>query len=387
MDRVMKLQRMMWAIVAGCALLPEAAQAQFSCGSTGTDGALVVATGQTVTLSVPNNGIFNFTTVTVSGTLNFTRNTAFNPPVIILASGDVVVNGGAQVNVNGTAGTAIVPGLGGPGGFDGGAPGIAGAEPGAGHGPGGGGAGIGSLLGGHGAYRSVGAANLATNGSTYGSPLLFPLVGGSGGGGDDASGGGGGGGAILLCSPGQVVINGAINARGAFSANSLSSNSGVGSGGAVRLVGASVRGTGIVDATASQDWGGAGRIRLDMIDRTGLALQLRPAIAASIGSLMAVFPSVIPRLDIVSVAGNGIPPGTPSPLTYTLPFNAPASQAITVRATGFSGIVPVSIVITPDSGNRIVVNTEINADAAPAEATVNVNLPQNVSVRVSAWTR
>jgi hypothetical protein len=102
---------------------------------------------------------------------------------------------------------------------------------------------------------------------------------------------------------------------------------------------------------------------------------------------MAVFPNTVPHLDIVRVAANDIPPGTASPLAFILPFNAPASQSITVRASGFSGVVPISVVVTPDSGNRIVVDAEINADVAPAETTVNVDLPQNVTVRIHAWTR
>jgi hypothetical protein len=381
----MKFQALGWAILA-VAICPRAADAQFSCGSTGADGALVVPQGQTVTLPVPANGIFNFTSVTVSGTLTFARNTAFNPPVILLSSGDVIVNSNGTVHVNGTQGAVFLPGSGGPGGFDGGAPGIAGAEPGAGHGPGGGQPGIGALFGGNGAYGGVGSAQ-STNGVTYGSPLLFPIVGGSGGGGNDGAGGGGGGGGLLICASTQIVDNGSIQALGAVSAHGVSSASGTGSGGAIRLLSHAVRGTGGVSVGSTIGFGGHGRIRIDLIDRTNFNLTFSHNAALSVGSLMAVFPSTIPRLDVVSVAGNAIPTGTPSPLTYTLPFNAPASQAITVRATGFTGIVPITIVVTPDSGSRIVVDTTINADEAPAETTVNVNIPQNVTVRVHAWTR
>jgi hypothetical protein len=133
-------------------------------------------------------------------------------------------------------------------------------------------------------------------------------------------------------------------------------------------------------------WGGNGRVRVDLIDRSGFTLNFQQPSVLSVGSFMSVFPSTVPRLDIVHVAGNNIPPGSPSPLVFTLPFNSPASQPITVRATGFVGQVPIAVVVTPASGPRIVAETEIDMDVS-SEATVNVDLPQNVVVRIHAWTR
>lgn len=380
----MRSERMLWGMLISLALpaTPTLAQTQMNCGSSGADGALVVPAGQLVTLNVPDTGIFNFTTVTVSGRLHFNRNTRFNRPVFLLASGDVVVASGAEVRVDGSAGSSIVGGSAGPGGFDGGAPGIAGGAPGGGHGPGAGGAGLGALPGGNAAYGGEpGFTNNATDGVTYGSPLLVPLAGGSGGGGDTNDGGTGGGGAILLCSPTQVVLNGTVSANGGGGGST-----GQGSGGAIRLVSPSVRGSGTVSATGGQGYGGHGRIRVDVIDRSGLAMTFTPASALSVGSLMAVFPGTVPELHIVHVAGNDIPPGTPSPLVFTLPFNSPARHSITVRAEGFAGTVPVTVVVTPESGDRIVVNTDIDTSVS-AEATVQVDLPQNVTARVHAWTR
>jgi hypothetical protein len=383
----MKLQPMVWTVLLACSLWPTAARAQFSCGSTGADGAFVAPAGQTTTLSVPNNGVFNFTSVTISGSLKFTKNVQFNPPVIILASGDIVINGGSGVDLDATIGTNVAGGSGGPGGFDGGAPGIAGGQPGSGLGPGAGGPGLSPEVPGNAGYGGVSQFKRAKDGTTYGSPLLIPAVGGSGGGGDEGAGGGGGGGAILLCSSTQVVINGQLRANGGLSARGFGASSGVGSGGAIRLLAPVVRGTGSVDVSTPGSWAGHGRIRVDLIDRSGLTLTFTPDTALSVGSLMAVFPSTVPRLDITQVAANSIPPGTPSPLAFTLPFNSPTTQPITVRATGFTGTVPIAVVLTPDSGERIVINAEINADVSPAEVTVNANFPQNVTVRVHAWSR
>jgi hypothetical protein len=381
----MRPERILAATFLGVTLSgsPSPAQTQFTCGSTGSNGALVVDAGQTATLDVPDNGVFNFTTISVSGTLNFNRNTRFNPPVILLATGNVVIETGGSVDVSGANGSAFTGGAGGPGGLDGGAPGIAGGAPGAGHGPGAGAGGVADAPGGNAAYAGDPFTNDPGDGTTYGSPLLVPLAGGSGGGGDDNIGGGGGGGAVLLCSPTQVTVDGSVVAAGGgqFATGS-------GSGGGIRIVSPVVRGTGLIwTHGGAGGFGGHGRVRIDLIDRSALAMNFQPPAALSVGSFMAVFPSTVPRLDIVRVAGNDIPIGTASPLAFMLPFNSPATQSITVRATGFTGIVPVSVVITPDSGDRVVVDAQINADVEPAEISVNVDFPQNVTVRVHAWTR
>jgi hypothetical protein len=219
------------------------------------------------------------------------------------------------------------------------------------------------LQGGNAAYGgSPPFTDLPTDGVVYGSALLVPWVGGSGGGGDDTRGGGGGGGAILFSSSTQVVHDGSIQAIGFLS------------------------GAGNFNVIGGNGRGGPGRIRLDLIDRTGLSANLAPP-GTSIGSFMTVFPSVIPRLDIVHVAGRDLPPGTPSPITITLPFGSPAPQEVRVRAQGFTGLVPISIVLTPDSGDRIVVDTEVDADGTPPEVSISADFPQNIATRVHAWTR
>jgi len=98
--------------------LPVFAQA-FTSGSTGSLGAFSPATNTVVTL--PADGILNYTTVTipVGVTVTFQPNAA-NTPVIMLATGNVLIAG--VVNLDGVAGTGYgvnVPpgGAGGPGGF------------------------------------------------------------------------------------------------------------------------------------------------------------------------------------------------------------------------------------------------------------------------------
>lgn len=373
--------------------LPALVQAQgFSSGSTGADGALNVTSD--TTLNVPPNGIFNFTTINVASgvTLRFNRN-ALNTPVYLLATGDVTVAG--TINVDGGTGTSNPPvgGAGGPGGFDGGMPGFISIVPGAGYGPGAGKGGThstsGASIAGAGAYAEVSTSNSTNNGAAYGSPLLVPMLGGSGGGGstgNPGTGGGGGGGALLIASSTRIAITGTLHARGGAQVGS----NGHGSGGAIRLLSPVVSGTGSLNVTGGA-WGpaaGHGRIRIDTIDRRDLRLDFNPLSAANVGSFMAVFPNPTPRLDILNAAGTAIPEGAADPVFIQLPFGSTPERTVTVQARNFSGVVPIRVVLTPDSGDLIVVDDQIdNTTVNPAQKAVNVTLPINVRTHVGVWTR
>src|SRR2546425_1877826 len=129
-------------MISACALLialgsPLALAQTFNSGSTGADGAFNPDCNPkpcTVTVPLPADGVFNFTTVNIPApatsnpdrvTVRFTRNAA-NTPVTILASGDVTIAGNIDVSGSpggfGTGGILLSSngGRGGPGGFDGG---------------------------------------------------------------------------------------------------------------------------------------------------------------------------------------------------------------------------------------------------------------------------
>jgi hypothetical protein len=266
-------------LLGGFGAVHSHAQYTFNSGSTGADGALNVTSN--TTLALPANGVFNYTTITVASnaTLTFTPN-ALNTPVYLLAQGDVTING--TIDVSGSLGSGVIGGAGGPGGFAGGNAGNIGFPAGDGHGPGAGRAGYHSFTPtrvGTGSYGSLGNSTGGdTLGSTYGSPLLVPLVGGSGGGGrHDGYAGAGGGGAILLASNIRIHVSGTIvSSSSPFNSTSVF---GWGSGGAIRLVSPSVSGSGSLNARGgyygpnpASYYGGAGRIRIDCMDRRSLAL-------------------------------------------------------------------------------------------------------------------
>ena len=243
--------------------------AQFSSGSTGSLGALAPVSNTVVTL--PADGILNYTTVTIpSGvTVTFQRNTD-NTPVTLLAQGAVSIAGtitvSGQPSVMGSSPGAsrTAGGLGGPGGFSGGLGGIAGTintMGGPGQGVRGGNPGLyGNHVTGDGAY-----------GAETGFVTLIPLFGGSGGGGgsgpSSTSGmsGAGGGGALVLASTTQVTIQstGQILANGGTGQLDPPGNcnwyaAGAGSGGAIRLVAPTIT---VTTANTVQAVGGALRGR------------------------------------------------------------------------------------------------------------------------------
>lgn len=385
-------------IIALCVLalagaLPSWTLAQgFSSGSTGADGPLDVTSN--TTLDMPANGIFNFTTINIASghTLSFNRN-PLNTPVYLLATGDVTLAG--TIQVDGQNGTANPPvgGAAGPGGFDGGMPGFISVAPGAGYGPGagkGGEAGNSPASAGAAAYAGAATGSQSTNsGSIYGSPLLVPMLGGSGGGGHVGSpgqGGGGGGGAMLIASNTRISMTGSVNARGGTQVSAT----GHGSGGAIRLLAPIVSGNGALRVTGGA-WagsGGHGRIRIDTIDRRDLRFSFDPLSAANVGSFMAVFPTPTPRLDILSAAGTAIPEGTTDPVFIQLPFGSNPNRTVTIQTRNFSAVVPIRVVLTPDSGDAIVIDDQIdNTTVNPAQKSVAVTLPLNVRTHIGVWTR
>ena len=103
---------------------------------------------------------------------------------------------------------------------------------------------------------------------------------------------------------------------------------------------------------------------------------------------MISFLSPEPRLDITQVAGTNITVGASAPVFFYLPQGASSNQTVTVRAKDFGSVVPLRVVLTPDSGTNRVYDTQIdNTSVNPASVTVPVTVPVNVQVQVNAWTR
>ncbi len=389
-----KTQLLAAALLAVSSLVPAWSQ-NFDAGSNGSLGALNVADAD-LTVDLPPDGRLHYTEINVAAgrTLSFKRN-ALNTPVYLLAQGDVVINGAINVSGLQAPGSPPIGGVGGPGGFDGGKPGFGGDfPPSDGYGPGGGGGGTtgsgGESAGGGGYGELARGASSNFKGPSYGSPLLIPLLGGSGGGGDagtPGAGGGGGGGAILVASNTRIAITGAGRID-SFGGNWRGTSHNGGSGGAVRLLAPKVEGSGDIRVGGGSSGGGAGRIRVDCLDKTALTLNFQPLSLTTVGANMFVSPSVVPRLDLVNAAGRDIPLGTGNTVQVQLPFNSDTNRTVTIRAQDFNADVPIRLTFTPDNGPRFVIDTNIvNTAQNPATLVIPVGLPVNNLITVHAWTR
>lgn len=428
------------------ALAAASAQAAFNSGSTGADGALNPTVNTEIQL--PESGILNYTTVNIPAgvTVKFKKNTA-NTPVFILASGNVTIAGtidirGTDATSTGTYGDGAqgddaIPGVGGPGGYDGGRGGRDDPQQrvdiirgGSGLGPGGG---AGGLEGGDGcnsigyyhylgigggyatnAYQAFGAGYQCTASTitvfskAYGSPLLQPLLGGSGGGGGrggsafPGSGGGGGGGAILIASSGvlQVGTGAVINARGGdgggLSGANAGGNGAGGSGGAIRLVATTVSGNGTLYADGgcinsgnqprqacgatgyyNQYGGSAGRIRIEgeAITYSGSA---SPAFVADVPG--PVFIAEAPSLRIASVAGTTVPANPTGNADVTLPATTTGPIDVVFQTVNVPVGNTVLLRIVPAYGQPTeALSPAIAGTTGSGNASVSVTLPSGPS--------
>lgn len=369
--------------VTACAcLIATSARAQFDSGATGELGDVVIATDTAITL--PADGVLDYASLTLQPgvRVTFVANGA-NTPVFVLAEGDIVIGDGAVIDLSGGDGGANgVGGRGGPGGFDGGAHVDDQVQASAGQGPGAGKSNP-SGSGGNGGYAMKGGGALvAFAGPTYGSPLLLPLVGGSGGAGGTGHGGGGGGGAILLASDTRVVFgDGAVvRARGGAGFGGYQT----GSGGAVRVVAPSVEGPGTVDVGSGGS--GHGFARVDTLQPAAVELTV-PSGRFAVGSLMVSFLEDEPRLDLVGLGQASIPLDHDGEFLVVLPAGD-TTQDLSIALSGFVGIVPLRIALTPDVGDQVLVDVEVDAGAG-ADATFDLPLtfPANVGTVVRVWTR
>jgi hypothetical protein len=259
--------------------------------SDGSDGAFVAVAGSNVidlTLPGREDGILNFTTITIpaNATVSFKRN-ALNTPVFMAATGNIDLLGTVNVSAGGN--------LAGPGGGEGGSAGLGdvnctaaecrlatggGGVLGGNAGPNADAGGIKSTPGYAGSGGGMATAGLAADPSRFSrsapptaalSQLPAPLVGGSGGGGGGGwmffgvelggGAGGDGGGAIQFSTLADILFGGTVLANGANGSYAFTNSGGTGgpggggSGGNVQMVADHIT---VQDSAAVQAVGGWG---------------------------------------------------------------------------------------------------------------------------------
>ncbi|MCB1905454.1 MAG: hypothetical protein KDI18_15465 [Gammaproteobacteria bacterium] len=393
-------------IGAALLLLPMAAHA-FNSGSTGADGAFNPVTD--TELQLPPDGVFNFTSVNIPSLVKVTfKRNATNTPVVILAQGNIVIEGTINLNGKDAAPTGPnggdgnpaddgLPGEGGPGGFDGGRGGILGStnsvKGGYGLGPGGGAGGFYqypyNYAGGNGSYGTGGQYESirAAAGSVYGNELLRPLIGGSGGGGGPApgKGGGGGGGAILLAASGEIQLAGALTAHGgnAGSGDGNFPGGGSGSGGAIRLIASHVSGRGSLGAVGGNN-NGLGRIRIETETLTG-SISSDPSY--TYGQPTDLFVPGLPGLAFTSIAGVLVPANPVGRGDVALEAATPNPAEITLQTKGVPLGTVIAVTLTPEFGARTTVDSAPTAGSLDnATTSVNIDIPDGRSVLTATTT-
>ncbi len=399
-------------VVSTVLLLLTSTASAFDSGSTGALGAFNPQANIEVDISLYPDGKLNYTTVNIPTgvTVTFKKNAA-NTPVYILATGDVTIAG--TISVNGKDGSGIYPGVGGPGGFNGGLGGTIGVEGGKGLGPGGGNPDIVSNYdntgggGGGGGYESSGGVGMGldlstgcnyfggSGGSTYGNSKIFPMIGGSGGGGGglssssncsgSAGGGGGGGGAVLIASSGTITVTGSITANGGngVTVSTYCGGGGGGSGGAIKLMANTISGEGTISASggyqgtsycASGGAGGNGRIRFEAntVTRTG---NTSPLYTYSYPS--TVFVTNIPTLSITTIGGIHVsanPTGKYGSPDVTLPSNISNPVTVEVSATNIPVGTQVTVTAVPEYGSSTSTSGALSGTDALSTASASITL-------------
>jgi hypothetical protein len=419
----------------------------FNSGSTGADGAFSPTVNTEIAL--PPSGVLNYSSINipVGVTVTFKKNTA-NTPAFLLVSGDATIAG--RISIIGSDGKATgiygdgaladdgIPGVGGPGGYDGGRGGhdapqagtpgalrIGGSGLGPGGGIGGTEAADGCTVAGGGYYKAnaVGggyATGAYQNGATshcpslnpvalgkaYGSALLQPLIGGSGGGGGrggssySGSGGGGGAGALLIAASGKMNITGIIDATGGdaggVAGTGVGGYGGGGSGGAIRLMATSIAGTGGLYANGGcvnasnqrrqycgsdgywMTFGGApGRIRLEAeaITYSGAS---EPGYSKDVPG--PVFISDAPSMRIASVASQAVPANPTGNADITLPATTTGPVDVTFQTVNVPVGNTILLRVIPAYGQPIeALSPALTGSTSSGSATVSVTLPAGPS--------
>lgn len=367
-------------------------QAQVNSGSNGSDGAFNPATSTVINMTDHPNGIYQYTSVTISNgvTVTFIPN-ANNTPVTWLVQGSCEIDG--TVNVSGQSTENTVGGIGGPGG---GAGGNSGTIASSGQGPGGGGA---NLFGGGGSFGTQGGVAQVTAGSAgaagqiYGNFFLLPLLGGSGGGAGNVGiqngnygsyGGGGGGGAILIAASGFINLNGNISAFGGTTHYYFGSGGG-GSGGGVRLVAVNVFGTGQVNASGGQAGGGfnsnggLGRVRIDTF-QNNFGGQINGVFTQGFQPIIIPVAGQGVQLSIASVAGAAVS-ASPNGQLVSPDAIISGQQAnpipIVVNCANLPLNTLITVTVRPANGVSVsTVGHNTTGTLASSTATVSLTMPR-----------
>jgi hypothetical protein len=375
------------ALAAFPALLP----AQFSSGSTGSDGALNIAASGTVYLdptTLPNkcaNNVCNFTSITIGANsiVVLTSQLWRNSSVVWLSQGDVNIAGTLSLNGNNGAfmnpanpGLNRFPAAPGPGGFPGGVGGYLSqpAQPGAGFGAGA--AGIPSSINGGNAIYS------------YYNNQLTPLLGGAGGGGGyqgislAGGNGGGGGGAIRIVSATSINVNGQISSYGGSGGGATGGGSGgsggYASGGVIHLIAPTVGGGGSITTNGAE----TGVTEISSSNNTFPVSRVTGTYVTA-GLYAPPLPSGTPAVQVTSVNGVAAPANpTANPMVPDVTINSANPVSVAIAAQNIPTTTTVTLYLTAENGpdSKITCGTLVGTVASSTATCTGANFLPGVTI-------
>ena len=79
--------------------------------------------------------------------------------------------------------------------------------------------------------------------------------------------------------------------------------------------------------------------------------------------------------------------GTATGVSFELPAGSPALQTVVLRGEGFTGPVPVRLVVTPEHSPSTVYELTLNGSANPPEVSTQITLTEGEPTRIAAWTQ
>ncbi len=369
-------------------------------GANGSDGVLNITQNTVIDLSLAPTGVwdsdnssnagkgtydpakwavvFKYSSVSISqgATVTF-KNHPSRAPVVWLVSGDVVIDPGCVLSLDGQPSNDVMrlaePG---PGGFRGSGsplgPGPVTSTP--GFGPGGGAGSRGQAESGEASYGETSSrwiwdnniAPYAYNG-IYGNPSLLPLIGGSGGGSNWSGpwGGGAGGGAILIAAQRTLNVSGVVQANGGNGGGPWDHwfLTGSGSGGGVRFIADAIVGGGRIAAMGGAYWyrAGSGRIRMERVSTDG-GLTFQPASPSVVplqsgDTAMLWVPDSGPSVRVISIGGKSTPTDPRAAFGATgadVSLAQTTSVKVIVETTNVENSATVRVRMTPRAQGHLI---------------------------------
>jgi hypothetical protein len=102
---------------------------------------------------------------------------------------------------------------------------------------------------------------------------------------------------------------------------------------------------------------------------------------------MFVDPPPAGVLNIIEAAGQSIPVPATTGVQVNLPAGSSQNRQVKIAGSGFTANVPITVIVTPETGPSSTYDAEIPITAGSGQVTVDVVIPVGGVSQIHAWTR